>query len=261
MLTVPELMALMPGIEAAARDAARLIMQVYAAPFDVQHKRDASPVTLADELAEASITQALHQLTPDIPVIAEEAAAKGQAPQAASRFWLVDPLDGTREFVARNGEFTVNIALIEEGMPSLGVVYTPVSDDLTIGGPQLGAWGEQGGRRMPIQCRPVPQQDRVLACSRSHGDEAALNDWWQVEFGAAAPTQRVAVGSSLKFGLLARGLADVYPRFGPTMEWDIAAGHAVLLGAGGQVLTLDGQPLHYRKPGFRNPHFVAWGRL
>ena len=251
--------ALLKELEAVARQAGALIMQVYATAFDVVHKADASPVTEADERAEACITAALIGIDPAIPVVAEEAAARGQAPAASRLFWLVDPLDGTREFVARNGEFTVNIALIEDGVPVLGVVYAPVVDDLYLGAAGQGAWLVSRGLRSAIACRAVQASSAVLACSRSHGDEAALQRWLQQAQPQLTVSARQAVGSSLKFGLLAAGVADVYPRFGPTMEWDTAAGHAVLRAAGGEVEGPDGLPLRYGKPGYRNPHFVAWG--
>jgi 3'(2'), 5'-bisphosphate nucleotidase len=247
--------ALLAAITAIARAAGELILQVYAQPFEVHSKTDASPVTAADERAEALIVPALQALQPGWPVVAEEAAARGHVPQLARRWWLVDPLDGTREFVSRNGEFTVNIALIEDGCPVLGVVHVPVPDRLYEGAMGLGAWVTEGGVRRAIACRAVPAGALTLACSRSHGDEAAMQAWLQGrEVGA-----RVAVGSSLKFGLIADGKADVYPRLGRTMEWDTAAGHAVLLAAGGEVTDLAGRPLRYGKPGFENPHFVAWG--
>ena len=253
-------LVLLAALEAVARQAGALIMQVYGTAFDVQHKADTSPVTQADELAEACITDALQQLDATIPVVAEEAAAQGQAPAVADRFWLVDPLDGTREFVARNGEFTVNMALIEHGVPVLGLVYAPLLDDLYLGAVGHGAWLVHKGQRRAISCRALQPQAAVLACSRSHGDEAALQQWLRQAQPTLQLSQRLAVGSSLKFGLLAAGQADVYPRFGPTMEWDTAAGHAVLRAAGGEVQDLHGQPLRYGKTGFHNPHFVAWGR-
>ncbi len=252
--------ALLHALEAVARQAGALIMQVYGTAFDVQHKADASPVTEADARAEACITAALQQLDAHTPVVAEEAAAQGQIPAVAERFWLVDPLDGTREFVARNGEFTVNIALIEQGAPVLGLVYAPVLDDLYVGAVGHGAWLVRAGQRRAAVCRALQPQAAVLACSRSHGDEAALRQWLRLAQPALKLSQRLAVGSSLKFGLLAAGQADVYPRFGPTMEWDTAAGHALLRAAGGEVEDLQGQPLRYGKADFRNPHFVAWGR-
>jgi 3'(2'), 5'-bisphosphate nucleotidase len=248
-------------LELVVRRAGALIMQVYGTAFEVQHKSDASPVTEADQLAEDCILAALKTLDPLTPVVAEEAAAQGLAPTASRRFWLVDPLDGTREFVARNGEFTVNVALIEDGAPVLGLVYAPVLDDLYLGAAGQGAVLVRNRQRRPIHCRPAQATHATLACSRSHGDEAALQQWLQVSQPQLKIAQRLAIGSSLKFGLLAAGQADVYPRFGPTMEWDTAAGHAVLRAAGGDVLDLQGQPLRYGKPGYRNPHFVAWGQL
>ena len=247
---------LLRGIEAAARRAGALIMGVYASDFEVRGKADASPVTEADELAERCILDALRQLDPTTPVVAEEAAAAGRVPSVAGRFWLVDPLDGTREFISRNGEFTVNIALIEEGAPVMGVVFEPVADRLYAGILGQGAWLEEAGARRQIRCRDVPPQGLVLACSRSHGDEAALAAW----LGPRVPARRLAVGSSLKFGLIAAGRADVYPRFGRTMEWDTAAGHAVLRAAGGEVVDLAGCAAALRQGGFREPAFHRLGR-
>jgi 3'(2'), 5'-bisphosphate nucleotidase len=246
---------LLPAVEALARAAGALVLEVYATNFAVQGKADNSPVTLADERAEALITPALQRLRPDWPVVAEEAAARGQAPAAAECFWLVDPLDGTREFVARNGEFTVNIALVRQGRPVLGVVYLPVPDQLYAGVVGQGAWLTAAGERHAIAARVPPADGLVVACSRSHGDVAALRAWAQGQPVAAW----VPAGSSLKFGLIAAGRADLYPRLGRTMEWDTAAGHAVLAAAGGSVCDLDGRPLRYGKPGFENPSFVARG--
>jgi 3'(2'), 5'-bisphosphate nucleotidase len=247
---------LLPVVEALARAAGELILQVYATDFAVHGKADHSPVTAADELAEAHIVPALRALQPAWPVVAEEAAAKGEAPQAAPCFWLVDPLDGTREFVARNGEFTVNIALVVEGVPLLGVVYLPVLDRLYAGVVGQGAWVVEQGRRRDIRCRAAPAQGLTVACSRAHGDGPALQAWLQAHTVAAL----VGAGSSLKFGLIAAGQADAYARFGRTMEWDTAAGQAVLVAAGGSVCDVSGQPLRYGKPGFENPHFVARGK-
>lgn len=254
---------LLQAVEALARAAGRVILDIYAGDFAVEAKADASPVTAADAAAEALITPALLALRPDWPVVAEEAAALGHAPspgqlQAARWWWLVDPLDGTREFVSRNGEFTVNIALIDGCNPVLGVVYVPVSDLLYAGLAGQGAWAERAGAgRQPLRVRAAAAPGAVLACSRSHGDEPALQAW--IAATRTVLAERIAVGSSLKFGLIAAGRADVYPRLGRTMEWDTAAGHAVLAAAGGGVFDLQGQPLRYAKPGFENPHFVARG--
>ena len=245
---------LLHQVEALARQAGALILQVYDTPFEVRGKPDASPVTEADEAAERLIVPALQALSPH-PVVAEEAAARGEVPTVGAAFWLVDPLDGTREFVARNGEFTVNIALIDNGRPVLGVVYLPVLDVLYAGLQGQGAWCEREGLRQRIQCRAMPAEGATVACSRSHGDGALLDEWLKGEPVAG----RQEAGSSLKFGLLAEGRADLYPRFGRTMEWDTAAGHAVLAAAGGSVCDVAGQPLRYGKPGFENPHFIARG--
>ncbi len=253
----PDLAALIGSVERIARAAGAVILEVYDGNFSVAWKADASPLTAADERAEAAIVPALLQLLPGVPVVAEEATARDGAPPPSDCFWLVDPLDGTREFVARNGEFTVNIALVLHGEPVLGVVYAPVPEDLYAGARELGAWKEAPGvPRHAIRCRAAPAVGLVLACSRSHGDEAAMQRW----LGATPIQGRVVAGSSLKFGLLAAGQADIYPRLGRTMEWDTAAGHAVLAAAGGSVCTLDGQPLRYGKPDWENPHFVARGR-
>ncbi len=253
---------LLDDLALLARQAGAVVMGVYATDFAVRGKGDTSPVTEADERAEAVILAGLARLAPGIPVVAEEAVAAGCMPDVSGgRFWLVDPLDGTREFVSRNGEFTVNIALIEHGAPVLGVVLAPA-----VGGPAgrlfagalgQGAWVEDGHGRRPIHCRSVPAEGLTVVASRSHGDAAALD-----AFLAGRRVARLTnAGSSLKLCLLAEGAADLYPRHGRTMEWDIAAGHAVLAAAGGQVWLLDGSaPLAYGKPGFENPHFYAAGQ-
>ena len=248
--------AQLPDLDAVVdicRRAAAVVMQVYQSPFEVRSKDDASPVTEADERAEALIVPALRALAPDIPVVAEEMVARGAQVEPGPRFWLVDPLDGTKEFVSRNGEFTVNIALIDGGAPMLGVVYAPAVGRLFAGVAGQGAWAEDAAGRRPIRVRAVPADGLTVVASRSHGDEAALQ-----RFLAGRTVARVvSAGSSLKLCLLAAGEADLYPRFGRTMEWDIAAGHAVLHAAGGEVRALSGDVLRYGKPGFENPHFVA----
>jgi 3'(2'), 5'-bisphosphate nucleotidase len=246
---------LLAQIEAIARAAGAVILQVYGTDFAVHGKADDSPVTAADEQAEALITPALKALRPAWAVVAEEAASQAHLPETGRRWWLVDPLDGTREFVSRNGEFTVNIALIEDGAPLLGVVYVPVQDLLYAGLVGQGAWAEAQGQRRAIRCRTVPANGVTLACSRSHGDEAATTAWLSGRPVAAT----IKAGSSLKFGLIAAGQADLYPRLGRTMEWDTAAGHAVLSAAGGEISDLAGAPLRYGKAGCENPHFVARG--
>jgi len=246
---------LLRSVEAICRRAGAAVLEVYDSDFDVRGKSDASPVTAADERAEAIITSALAALTPDIPVVAEEAVSSGVMPDIASgRFWLVDPLDGTKEFISRNGEFTVNIALVEHGVPVLGVVLAPALGRLYAGGVDLGAWVEDAEGRRPIRCRPVPDVGLSVVASRSHGDAAELEAFLAGRKVAAL----VNAGSSLKLCLVAAGHADLYPRLGRTMEWDIAAGDAVLRAAGGLVRRVGSdEPLRYGKPGLDNPHFYA----
>ena len=247
--------SLLEGLTPIARAAGTAILEVYATDFAVESKSDDSPVTEADHRAEAVILPALARLTPGIPIISEEAAASGVVPTVDARFWLVDPLDGTKEFIKRNGEFTVNIALIEHGLPVLGVVFAPALDRLYAGARDVGAFIEDKSGRRPIACRPVPPEGLTVVASRSHGDTQALDRFLA---GRKVAAQKNA-GSSLKFCLVAAGEADLYPRFGRTMEWDTAAGHAVLAAAGGRVMTLEGADLRYAKPEFENPHFVAQG--
>lgn len=242
---------LLPIVHAAGD----IVMSVYATDFSVRGKDDASPVTEADERAEANIVPALHALLPAVPVVAEEAVAAGSMPTVGRCFWLVDPLDGTKEFISRNGEFTVNIALVEDGRPIIGVVFAPALGRLFGGAVGSGAFVEDAAGRRPIRCRRPPAEGLTVVASRSHGDAAALD--------AFLAGRRVAelknAGSSLKLCLIAAGEADLYPRLGRTMEWDIAAGHAVLAAAGGHLSAIDGTDLAYGKPGFDNPHFVARG--
>jgi 3'(2'), 5'-bisphosphate nucleotidase len=238
-----------------ARDAGQAVMGVYGTDHAVRSKTDKSPVTEADVRAEAIILAALRALTPDVPIVAEEAVAAGEVPSVGARFWLVDPLDGTKEFIGRNGEFTVNIALVREEEPVLGVVFAPALNRLFAGAQDYGAFVEDEGGHRPIRCRAVPPEGLTVVASRSHGDAAALNAF----LSGRKVASLVSAGSSLKLCLVAAGEADLYPRLGRTMEWDIAAGHAVLLAAGGSVTDIAGKPLKYGKPGFENPHFVACG--
>jgi 3'(2'), 5'-bisphosphate nucleotidase len=243
--------ALIPVI----REAGDLILDIYRTDFDVRGKTDSSPVTEADEKAEALILPALERILPGVPVVAEEAVAAGKIPEVGACFWLVDPLDGTKEFISRNGEFTVNIALIEDGRPTLGVVLAPALGRLFGGALGMGAWMEDAGGRRPIAVRTPPEAGMTVVASRSHGDATAL-DAFLAPYKVA---ELRSAGSSLKICLVASGEADLYPRLGRTMEWDIAAGHAVLAAAGGRLTRLDDAPLGYGKPGFDNPHFVARG--
>ncbi|PJI39470.1 3'(2'),5'-bisphosphate nucleotidase CysQ [Ferrovibrio sp.] len=247
-----------------AHEAGAAIMAVYATPFTTRSKDDRSPVTDADDAAEAIILAGLHKLTPGIPVVAEELAARGEAPKVGDGpFWLVDPLDGTREFIERNGEFTVNIALIENTRPVLGIVLAPALEVAWLGGPQ----GAQRFDKLHpegrvIQARPVPKVAPLVLVSRNHR-EASVDTWLKQQMAPETKT----VGSSLKFCQIAEGSADFYPRFAAISEWDTAAGQAVLEAAGGKVLVWDGPAdkpnigaaLHYGKPDFRNLPFLARG--
>jgi 3'(2'), 5'-bisphosphate nucleotidase len=257
-VTTPDLASLLPEIVALAHHAGRAAMEVYSGNFEVRAKADASPVTLADERCEGLILPRLAELTPDIPAASEEALCGTDLRnwQAPARFWLVDPLDGTREFASRNGEFSVNIALVVDRRPVLGVVHAPAVG-LTWWGAGPGTAVMRHGDQAPvaIRARRPPPEGLVALESRSHGDRAAI-DAFLADHKIAARRQS---GSALKFGLLAQGEGDVYPRFGPTMEWDTAAGHAVLEAAGGRIETLAGRPLLYGKPGLTNPDFIAWG--
>ncbi|MBI4921041.1 MAG: 3'(2'),5'-bisphosphate nucleotidase CysQ [Devosia nanyangense] len=233
----------------AARAASAEIMEVYLDEFDAEEKADGSPVTLADQRAEATILEML--AATGIPVLAEESVAAGHLPVLGERFFCVDPLDGTKEFVKRNGEFTVNIALVEHGRPTMGVVLAPATGATFVGGPDGAFEITHHNERLPL--RTSADGPMKVVASRSHG-HAALDGFCD----AFKVVEDVSVGSSLKFCLLARGEAQLYPRFTPTSEWDTAAGQAVLEAAGGAVLTLDGVPLSYGKGGNHlNPFFIA----
>lgn len=253
---MPDPDRLLPELLRLVERAAALVREHYAGPIEAAAKADRSPVTAADRAAEALIEEGLRALDPELPIVAEEAVAEGRVPSLSPgvAFWLVDPLDGTREFLSRNGEFTVNLGLVARGAPVLGVVAAPALERLWWGVVGRGAFTREAGRDRPIRVRPKPASGLVAVASRSHRDPET--DAWLAAHGVA---ETVSAGSSLKLCLLAEGRADVYPRFGRTMEWDIAAGHAVLAAAGGRIVTVDGEPLAYGKPGFENPAFIAWG--
>ncbi len=254
-----EYASLLPDLIAISRRAGIAILEIYATDFEHETKDDKSPVTAADLAAEAIIEAALGELYPEIPMVAEEAASEGRLPDiSGGRFWLVDPLDGTREFLSRNDEFTVNIALVVDAEPVLGVVHAPALNVTYTGVREVGATGiENDGPAVSLAVRPAPAGGVTVVASRRHGDPEAID---RLLRGHTVSARRTA-GSSLKFCLVAAGKADIYPRFGRTMEWDTAAGHAVLAGAGGRVTDAHGAPLRYGKPGFENPPFVAWGGL
>ncbi|MGE5537367.1 MAG: 3'(2'),5'-bisphosphate nucleotidase CysQ [Gemmatimonas sp.] len=250
---------LLPEVVAAVEAASAAVLAVYNTAFTVRAKADESPVTEADLAGERIIMPRLQALLPDVPVISEEAQAGPHAiATVGSCFWLVDPLDGTKEFVARSGDFTVNVALVEDGRPTLGVVSIPAMGTIYTGaGPGTAHGGSIGGPLRPIAARKVPADGVVVLSSRSHDNSADIEAFLKTYKVAA----RQPVGSSLKFCRIAEGAADLYPRFGPTSEWDIAAGQAVLEAAGGTVTTFDGAPMRYGKKGFLNPGFVARGRM
>ncbi len=259
-MTIADRRALTNAVSALALEAGAAIMKIYEGSIEVTTKADKSPVTDADRAAEAIILAGLKHLTPDIPTVSEEAVSDHGLPRTVgARFWLVDPLDGTREFISRNGEFTVNIALIEDRRPTLGVLLAPAKENglLYAGhGPGTATLAKGGGIPRSIAARPAPRDGLTVLVSRSHSEKATVDT-----FLARYPVrERVPVGSALKFGVLSEGAADLYPRLGRTMEWDTAAGHAVLIAAGGRVETLERTEFLYAKPGFENPHFIAHGR-
>lgn len=241
-------------------DAGDIIMEVYNEDFEVMTKGDSSPVTIADQKGEAVIAEALARIAPHIPMVGEEAASDGIIPDISGGiFWLVDPLDGTKEFIHRRGDFTVNIGLIEDGHPMMGIVYAPDKGQIWWGITKVGAWTADvaGGHitnRRSIKTRPANMDDLVIVASKSH--RSAELEAWLAHYPDA---ENISVGSSLKFCLLAEGKADIYPRLGLTCEWDTAAAHAVLSAAGGRVDAPDGTPLTYAKnlDTFLNSWFMA----
>ena len=234
-----------------AREAGDAIMQVYndAAPLDVSHKSDDSPVTAADIAAHQVIVNGLAQLSPEVPVLSEEDPPAWEVRQHWQRYWLVDPLDGTKEFIKRNGEFTVNIALIDAGKPVLGVVYAPALG-VMYSAAEGKAWKDEGGHREQIHARDA--RPPLVVVSRSHGDDDEMKQYLK----QLGEHQTVATGSSLKFCLVAEGKAQLYPRFGPTNIWDTGAGHAVAMAAGAHVHDWQGKTLDYApRESFLNPGF------
>lgn len=239
-----------------ADQAGVVIREIRARGFAENRKGDGSVVTEADHAAEKIIAAGLRAAHPDIPVIAEEEVASGRITAAAPCFWLVDPLDGTSEFVNGGDDFAVNIGLVRNGRVALGAVGVPATGEMFGGIVGVGAWKRHHGKQTPVIARVPPPAGLTVLASRRHGDTAALDAFLQ----GRKVEKLVNFGSSLKFCRLAEGIADLYPRFGRTMEWDTCAPQAVLEAAGGSVRTLDGQPLGYGKPGWDNPHFVCAGR-
>jgi len=249
---IPDYEKVVDDLAEAAREAGEAILAVVKRGFDVEAKRDSSPVTEADRAAELVILAALAQAAPGVPVIAEEEVAAGRIPAHGDCYFLVDPLDGTKEFVRGGDDYTVNIGLIENGVPKVGVVFAPATGRLHGGCVGAGAWVDEGRGRRPISTRARGENVTAVA-SKSHLNQATI-DYLEAAVGTCG---YVSIGSSLKFCIVAEGDADIYPRAAPTSEWDTAAGHAVLLAAGGIVDGPDGNPLQYGKPAFLNRAFVA----
>ncbi len=251
---------LLDAIADIAREAGEAILRIYeSTAVDVVHKADDSPLTEADMAAHRIIMGRLGDLTPDIPVLSEESEViTWEERRHWPRCWIVDPLDGTKEFIKRNGEFTVNIALVEDHCPVMGVVHVPVTGVTYLGAQGLGAWKDADGRRQAIAARSIASPV-VMVASRSHGtDSIGVLETRIIE--TLGPVERTSMGSSLKLCLVAEGAADIYPRLAPTSEWDTAAAHAVVSAAGGRVVTTTFQDLDYnRKADILNPHFLVLG--
>jgi 3'(2'), 5'-bisphosphate nucleotidase len=245
------------NICALAKKAGKAILQVYNGEITVETKSDNSPLTAADKASHEIIAAGLKALTPNIPILSEEGREiPYEERKHWKRFWLVDPLDGTKEFIKRNGEFTVNIALIEGNAPVFGVVYVPVQDKMYVGIVGEGAFVQEGdGEPRKIRVRkPDPEAGLTVVMSRSHPSPELQEYLQDIKVAEALP-----VGSSLKLCAVAEGKADLYPRLGPTMEWDTGAGQAVVQAAGGTVLMLEGKPLPYNKENLLNPYFIVKG--
>ena len=243
---------LLKALQQLVHQAGEAIMQVYqTADFGIETKKDDSPVTKADLDAHYLLVDGLAKLTPHIAIVSEEDPASQIVPQTHNCYWLIDPLDGTKEFINRNGQFTVNLALIEDNAPSFGFVSTPIDQTLYWGGKHLGAWRLRDDSIEPLQTQAHQSPKRVVA-SKSH-----LNDATRDFITNLGPTTLVQAGSSLKLLRIAEGEADIYPRLAPTCEWDTAAAQAVLEGAGGKVTQLNGSPIQYGKANILNPYFVA----
>jgi len=239
-----------------AREAGRAILDIYKSDFEIIEKSDGSPLTLADQNANAVIERGLAALQPHLPIVSEES----RRPDASvrnewQRYWLVDPLDGTKEFTKRNGEFTVNIALIDDGVPIAGVVHVPVSDTTYFASESSGAFKQcADDEPAPVRCSNYKGGKAVVVASRSHANPLLTEFFSQLD-----EYETLSMGSSLKLCLVAEGRADVYPRFGPTSEWDTAAAHCIVNAAGGRVTDMQGAMLQYNKPDILNPWFVVTG--
>lgn len=243
-----------------ARRAGEAIMAVYETDFDIENKSDNSPLTQADLAAHHLIVSALKQLTPDIPILSEESESiDANVRNSWALYWLIDPLDGTREFIKHNGEFTVNIALVDQHVPIMGVVYAPATDLLYFATAGHGAYKQvKHYAPYPIHARAFDIEKLVVAGSRSHSDQQVRRFLNNIHIKTGAIPELISMGSSLKICLVAQGSADVYPRLGPTSEWDTAAAHCILMEAGGDIVDEAGQMLRYNtKQSLLNPNFFA----
>ncbi len=246
---------LMPAVMDIGMEAGSKILEIYQTDFDVEKKDDKSPLTAADMAAHNLIVERLGVLTPTIPVLSEESTGISFATRSQwQTYWLVDPLDGTRGFVRRSDEFTVNIALIEGSQPTMGVIYAPVPDITYAGARDFGSWKQAGGgTKETITVRELPEGPLIILGSRSH-----RGDTLEEFLGKVGDYQLISMDSSLKSCLIAEGKADIYPRFGSTSEWDTAAAQAIVEAAGGRLVTLDMQPMRYNmKESLLNPHFMV----
>jgi 3'(2'),5'-bisphosphate nucleotidase len=266
-MTLPPIDTLLDALVATSLEAGAAILRIRRAGLSVEKKTDHSPVTAADREAEAIITRALNAVAPGVPVVAEEAVSAGRIPQVDDTFFLVDPLDGTREFVKGGNDFTVNIGLVRNGTPSVGVIYVPATGKLYGGSTEEGAWQAVVADgvvspRVAMRVRRAPEGPIDIVASKSHRTKETDDCIARYEVG-----RLVSAGSSVKFCVLAAGEADLYPRMGTTMQWDTAAGEAILRAAGGRVVTMDGKPLPYGpneasgEAAYRNPWFIATGGM
>ena len=256
-----DLKTLLPSVIDIAKQAGDAIMNIYTneEDFNTTYKDDRSPLTKADLLSNEIITKGLQELTPEIPILSEESKKTAYEERVNwTRFWLVDPIDGTKEFIKRNGEFTVNIALIDSGKPVLGVVHAPARNTTYWGAEGEGAFKAKEGETSPMQVTQTHAGlDAItVVASRSHAGPETTEFLEKLE-ASSGTLNKVSAGSSLKLCLVASGEAQLYPRFGPTMEWDTGAAHAVVLQAGGTVTNLAGEPLQYNKEDLLNPFFVV----
>lgn len=243
-----------------AVEAGQKIMEIKDGKMGITYKDDKSPVTLADQAAEDIILRDLIKISPEIPIVAEESMSAGNIPKVQDKFWLVDPLDGTKEFISGGNDFTVNIALIEDGVPTFGIIYAPALGNLystkekSVATIQNVTNGTTIEDEKVISVRKAAKDNMTALASKSHLDDQTKEFLEKIK-----AKNTTSAGSSLKFCVVAEGNADIYPRFGPTMEWDIAAGHAILNAAGGKVINPDGTAFAYRKPSYKNGAFIATG--